>query len=68
MLPGRYLDCYFGKVLFLAHDPKMPAFLKLELLKKHNFHLEMLPGPAPVLVTWLPGPPTVNVLRRRSDT
>ena len=36
-------------------DPKMSAFLKLKLLKTNNFHLEMLPGPAPVLVTWLAG-------------
>ena len=29
-----------------------------QTFEKINFHLEMLPDPAPVLVTWLPGPPS----------
>ena len=31
VLPGRYLGCYFG--MFFC-GPKIPAFLKLKLLKK----------------------------------
>ena len=55
-LPGRYLGFYFG-VVFLC-GPKISAFLKLKLLEKINFHLEVLPGPTPVVVTCLPGPPS----------
>ena len=50
-----------GKFLFC--ELQIPAFLKPKLLKNiifTMFHLEMLPGPAPVLVIWLPGPPSVH--------
>ena len=57
VLPGRYLGCYFWMLFFCG--PKIPASLKLKLLK----NLETLPGPAPVLVTWLPGPPSELCLR-----
>ena len=42
-----YLGCYFGDFFC---GPKISAFLNLKLLK-NIFYLEMLPGPAPVLVT-----------------
>ena len=50
-----YLGLYFGVVSFFC-GPKISAFLKLKLLEKINFHLEMLPGPTLVVVTCLPGP------------
>ena len=53
-LPG-YLAFFY--VFFLC--PKITAFLKLKLFEKNNFHLKMLPGPTPVVVTCLPGPPSV---------
>ena len=59
VLPGRYLGCYF-KSFFVAQNIRVP---QTQTFEKENFHLEMLPGPAPVLVTWLPGPPSVlNVI------
>ena len=56
VLPGRYLGYYLGVCFFCG--PKISAFLKLKLLEKINFHLEMLPRPTPVVVTCLPGPPS----------
>ena len=56
--------CYLGVAwlpgffLFIFCGPKITAFLKLELFEKSNFHLKMLPGPTPVVVTCLPGPPS----------
>ena len=44
---GFILECCFC-------GPKISAFLKLKL-----FHLEMLPGPTPLVVTCLPGPPAL---------
>ena len=57
-LPRGYLGFYFGITIF--YGPKISAFLKLKLLGKINFHLEMLPGPTPVVVTCLPGPPSAS--------
>ena len=57
----RYLGFYFRVVFF--YGPKISAFLKLKLLGKDQFHLEMLPGPTPVVVTCLPGPPSEQQAR-----
>ena len=56
VLPGRYLGFYFGVGCFFV--PKYPRFSNSNFWKKINFHLEMLPGPTPVVVTGLPGPPS----------
>ena len=64
----RYLECYLvfsylGVTWVVILGCKIPASLKLKLLKRIFFHLEMLPGPAPVLVTWLPGPPSEKIAK-----
>ena len=52
VLPGRYLGCYFGMFCFLwSQNTRVP---QTQTFEKMIFHLEMLPGLAPVLVTWLP--------------
>ena len=38
--------------------PKCPRSSNSNFWTKINFHLEMLPGPTPVVVTCLPGPPS----------
>ena len=61
VLPGRYLGVTWVFILesfFFFVVPKYPRFSNSNFWKKINFHLEMLPGPTPVVVTCLPGPPS----------
>ena len=60
MLPGvspgvtwRYL-AFFNFFLWFQND-RVP---QTQTFQKNHFHLEMLPGPTPVVVTCLPGPPS----------
>jgi hypothetical protein len=54
---GCYLGFYFGVVFFVV--PKYPRCSNSKFWEKINFHLEMLPGPTPVVVACLLGPPSV---------
>ena len=70
VLPGvtwRYLECYLGVTWVVTWVVILGCFFswsqntrvpQIQTFEKNIFHLEMLPGPAPVLVTWLPGPPS----------
>ena len=48
------LGCFF----LWSQNTRVP---QTQTFEKIIFYLEMLPGPAPVLVTWLPGPPSASV-------
>ena len=60
VLPGRCLALpgflFWSRFFFVV--PKYPRSSNSNFWKKINFHLEMLPGPTPVVVTCLPGPPS----------
>ena len=70
-----YLECYLvlpGCCLALPgcssfwsssfYGPKYPRSSNSDFWEKINFHLEMLPGPTPVVVTCLPGPPSAIII------
>ena len=57
MLPGVTWG-FILESFFFFMVPKYPRSLNSNFWKKINFHLEMLPGPTPVVVTCLPGPPS----------
>ena len=62
VLPRRCLALhgflFWSSFFFVV--PKHPRFSNSNFWKKINFHLEMLPGPTPVVVTCLPGPPSAS--------
>ena len=68
LLPGsviwhyRRVTCvtwvFIWDSIFLVVGPKTISFLKLNFWGNMYFHLEMLPGPTPVVVTCLLGPPS----------
>ena len=61
VLPGRCLALPGFFILeFFFVVPKYPRFSNSNFWKKINFHPEMLPGPTPVVVTCLPGPPSAH--------
>ena len=66
VLPGRCLALpgflFWSRFLFFV-VPKSPRFSNSNFWKKTNSHLEMLPGPTPVFVTCLPGPPSAQMRR-----
>ena len=55
VLPGRYLGCDFRKEKIVVKTTRVPQAQTFEEEKNHR---KCYPGPALVLVTWLPGPPS----------
>ena len=58
VLPGHGVTWVFIFESFIFAVPKYPRSSNSNFWEKINFHLEVLPGPRPVVVTCSPGPPS----------